>query len=83
MSDSEIIWKFLVKELTDDHPLIYLYTTNRPISSKNALNKAIDLTKLIFCDVYPDSLIKPIVGRYLDYKRKEYVRGKLCVKPIY
>jgi hypothetical protein len=83
MSDSEIIWKFLTKEFKDDHPVIYLFVTNHPRSSKNAMDKAINETKLILGDVYPDSLIKPVVERFLTFKRKEYMCGKLQIKPIY
>jgi hypothetical protein len=83
MSDSEIIWKFLRKEFIDEHPVIYLYVTNRPRSSKNALDRAVDETKLIFGGVYPDSLIKPVVERFLQSKRKEYMCRKIQVKPIY
>lgn len=83
MSDSEIIWKFLRKEFIDEHPVIYFYVTNQPRSSKNALDRAVDETKLIFGDVYPDSLIKPVVERFLQSKRTEYMRGKIQVKPIY
>lgn len=83
MSDSEIIWKFLSKEFTDEHPIIYLFVTNKPRSSKNALDKAVNETKLIFGDVYPDSLIKPVVGRFLESKKKDYMCGKIQVKPIY
>lgn len=83
MSDSEIIWKFLSKEYKDEHPVIYLYVSNKPKSSANALEKVIELTNLIFGDVYPNTLIKPIAKRFLDYKKSQYMRGEIKVKPIY
>jgi hypothetical protein len=83
MSDSEIIWKFLVREYTDSHPVIYLYTSNRPRSSMDSFNKVVDLTTLIFGDVYPPSLIKPVVKRFLEFKKSQYMRGEINIKPIY
>ncbi len=83
MSDSELIWKFLVREYTDSHPVIYLYVSNHPRSSNDAINKVIELTKTIFWPVYPETLIKPVVKRYLDYKKEQYMRGEISVKSIY
>lgn len=83
MTDSELIWKFLVREYTDEHPVIYLYVSNHPRSSQNAIDKVVSFTKEIFWPVYPDTLIKPVVKRYLDYKKEQYMRGEISVKPIY
>ncbi len=83
MTDSELIWKFLVREYPNDHPIIFLYVSNHPRSAKDAFDKVVNFIKEIFIDVYPETLIKPVVKRYLDYKKEQYVRGEINVKPIY
>ena len=49
MSDSEIIWKFLIREYKDDHVVIYLYCCGNVRSPKTAIDRVFEFTKQIFC----------------------------------
>lgn len=83
MTDSEILWKFLVREYPNNHPIVFLYASNHSRTNKDSFDKVVGFTKEIFLDVYPESLIKPVVKRYLDYKKQQYMRGDIQIKPIY
>lgn len=83
MQDSTIIWNFLVREYTDEHPVVYLYSCGNVRSPITAVDKVMDLAKKIFYPAMTEHLIKTVIIAYLDYKKKQYLRGEIKVKSIY
>lgn len=83
MEDSVIIWKFLTREYTNDHPVVYLYVCGNVRSPKTAIDKAMILLKLIFYPAMTEQLIKTVLIAFLDNKKKLYMKGEITVKPLY
>ena len=83
MSDTRIIYNFLINEFTNEHPIVYLYVCGHGRSQTSAVNKAMGLLKDIFCPPYTVEFLKEIITEYLDIKKEEYKKGKLEVKPLY
>jgi hypothetical protein len=83
MSDSEIIWKFLEKEYSNDHVIIYLYVCGSIQNKKNAVLTAINSIKLIFSNTINEAIVKSTVEGFLNLKAKLYKNGKITVKSIY
>jgi hypothetical protein len=83
MSDSEIIWKFLIREFQDDHPAIYMYVCGNIRSPKTAINKILNQTKPIFYPPINEQLITSTIKGFLDRKKIQYINGEIKVKPLY
>lgn len=83
MSDSEIIWKFLVREFPDDHPAIYMYVCGNVRSPKTAIDKILNQTKPIFHPPMNEQLISSTIKGFLDRKKMQYTNGEIKVKPLY
>jgi len=83
MSDSEIIWKFLIREYNNDHPAIYLYVCGGNRSIYTALNKILPTVLKIFSPAMSVSLINTTVKGYLEHKKKQYKNGEITVKSLY
>ena len=83
MSDSEIIWKFLIREYKDDHVVIYLYCCGNVRSPQTAIDRVFEFTKQFFCPAIPECLLKSTVIAYLNFKKKQYQKAEITIKPIY
>ena len=83
MTDSELIWKFLVRNYPDDHQAIYLYCCGQERSAHTAIKKIQEFTNVIFGDVIQKELVYVTIKGFLDYKKKEYKKGNVTVKSIY
>jgi hypothetical protein len=83
MTDSELIWKFLLREVTDNHPVIYLYLIGNAEQNKTAINKTLDLTKKIFSPVISETLMLGTIKAFLIFKKNQYSRGKFSISSIY
>ncbi len=83
MEESELIWKFLSREYPDNHQVIYLYCCGNVRSPNTALEKVMVLSKKIFSPSIPEIYLKTVVKAFLDYKRKQYSKGEIIIKPIY
>lgn len=83
MEDSVIIWKFLAREYSDSHQVIYLYVCGNVRSSKTAVDQIMRLTKKVFSPSMGDHYILTVIKGFLDHKKKQYGRGEIRIKPIY
>lgn len=83
MSDSEIITKYLIREFTNDHPVIYLYVCGNVRSPKRAIEKVISEITPIFFPAMNKNSINSIVKTFLDNKKKQYINGEIKVKALY
>jgi len=83
MSDTELICKFLRREYQDDDPVIYLYVCGNVRSPKTAIQKALDVAKLVFFPAMTEYVIQKGVIKFLDEKKELYKRGLISVKPLY
>lgn len=83
MSDSEIIWKFLQREYDDSHPVVYLYVMGQAGSRQTAINKIMNLTKIIFCPFIDENYVLVVVKAFLNDKKLKYKKGEIKVKSIY
>lgn len=83
MTDSELIWKFLTREYSDDHPVIYLYSCGNVRSPKIAIEKVLSLTKNIFVPGIKESTLSTIIKSFLDFKKKQYSLGLISIKRLY
>lgn len=83
MSDSILVWNFLTREFTDDHPVIYLHCCGSVRSSANAMDKALVITEQIFCPPLELSFVKTIIKSFLEMKKKQYLRAEITIKSIY
>ena len=83
MTDSAMIWKFLSREFPDDHPVIYMYVCGNVRSPKTAIDKAMVITKKIFCPPFEVSFIQAILKGFLDMKKEHYHKALIKVKPLY
>ena len=83
MSDERILYKFLYLELTDEHPVIYLYCVGQKRSRKTAIDNAVKIVSEIFCPPYTIEFITKTVTNFLEFKKLEYLEGKVKPTPIY
>jgi len=83
MSDSEIIWKFLVREYQDDHPLIYIYVCGKIRSETTSYTKMLEQIKPIFYPSMSEQIIISTIRGFLERKKKQYKNGEIKVKAIY
>lgn len=83
MEDSTIIWKFLAREYPDSHQAVYLYVCGTVRSPKTGIYQIMSLTKKVFGPSMNDHFIRTVIIGYLDYKKKQYLKGEIKVKPIY
>lgn len=83
MSDSILVWNFLTREFTNDHPVIYLHCCGSVRSSANAMDKALALTEPIFCPPLKLIFVKTIIKAFLDMKKKQYLSSEITIKSIY
>jgi hypothetical protein len=79
MTESEIIWKFLSRELNDSHPALYLYCIGNNSQKTNAINTQIDLCIKVFSVMVQRTLISTVVKAFLEYKLSEYKKGNLKI----
>lgn len=83
MDDSTLIWKFLAREFPDSHQAIYLYCIGNVRAPQTAINKIMPITLKVFSPPIPKNNIENVVKLFLDYKKKQFGRGEIRVKPIY
>ncbi len=83
MEDSIIIWKYLSRLYPDSHPVIYLSCCGNIRSNKTAIDRIISETKIIFCPPIEEQYLLTVVKAYLVFKKKQYTRNEIQVKPIY
>ena len=83
MQDSTIIWNFLTREYSDEHPVIYLYACGQVRSKTTAIQKVMELVKPIFYPAMDEVLLKTVVTAFFEFKRKQYMKGEIKVKPLY
>lgn len=83
MSDTRIIYRFLINEFTNDHPVVYLYVCGQERSQTAAVNKGLALLKDIFTPPYGVDYLKELLVEYLDIKKEDYKKGVIQVKPLY
>ena len=83
MSDERILYKFLNRELTDEHPAVYLYCVGQKRSQKTAIDVASKIVFNLFCPPYTAEFIIKVITNFLEYKKSEYKKGNINVTPIY
>ena len=83
MSDSRIIWRFLNSELTNDHSAVYLYACGQKRSQITAIDQVLKIVNKIFLPPYTVEFLKTIVKAFLEYKKEQYIKNEIQVKPIY
>jgi len=83
MEGSSIMWKFLTREYPDSHQVIYLYVCGNVRTPKTGVEQIMKPTKKIFNPMLNDELIKTIIIGFLEYKKRQYLKGEITVKPIY
>jgi len=83
MSDERILYKYLIHELTDEHPAVYLYCVGQKRSKKTAIDNSVKIVCELFCPPYTVEFIKKVVVNFLEYKKSEYENGVIIVSPIY
>jgi hypothetical protein len=83
MTDSEIIWKFLTRELNDSHPALYLYCLGDNSQKTKAINTQIDLCIKVFSLLIKRTMISTVVKAFLEYKLGEYKKGNVKITSRY
>jgi hypothetical protein len=83
MTDSEIIWKFLSRELNDSHPALYLYCFGDNTQKSKVINNQIELCIKVFSVLVEKTLISTVVKAFLEYKFGEYKKGKIKINTKY
>lgn len=83
MSDSEIIWKYLDRQYSDDHPAIFLYCCGNTRSPQTATMKMMEDARKLFCPPYTEQFLRTIIHGFLENKKKLYMKGIIKIKPIY
>lgn len=83
MNDTTIIWKYLLRTVDNEHPTVYVFCTSYALRSRDtALNKLLNEIYIVFKPL-PESLIKNVAVQFLEWKRKEYMKGNVKVKSLY
>jgi len=83
MQDSIFIWKFLVGEYPDNHPVIYLYSRENIRSPITAVKEVMDITKQVFSPPISEAYLLSVVKGFLEMKKKQYMKGEITIKGIY
>jgi hypothetical protein len=83
MDDSTIIWKFLIREFPDTHQAIYLYCAGGSRSIDTAIYRIMPITLKIFAPPISKDFIEKTVKSFLEYKKKQFGRGEIKIRPLY
>jgi len=87
MNDSNIIWKILVRQFNNDHPIISLYLSTSEHgqfkSKKGCIDKMMRFISEIVSPFIEDHISREMVIYFLEIKRKEYNKGLFKIKSIY
>lgn len=83
MSESELIWKFLSREVIDAHPAVYLYSIGNSKSKQTAITQIMKVTKPIFHPAFNSNFLETIIISFLEYKKRQHGKGEIKIKPIY
>lgn len=83
MSESKLIYKFLVKNFKDDHPAIYLYCKGSKHSPKTGLSRIYNEIEDYFHPAFDKNTIAVEIKKFLDEKKQLYKDGKIEIKSIY
>jgi hypothetical protein len=83
MSDSNLIWKFLLSEFKDDSLVVYLYVGATTRSRKTAIDNAMKTLRIIFCPSIDENFVKSVLIGYLDRKKEDYKKGLIKIKNFY
>lgn len=70
MSDTSIIWKFLMREYPDTHPAVIQHS-NEPRGSMVGVEYILNNIRSIFSPPMGYGELEDTVIQYLDFKRKE------------
>jgi hypothetical protein len=87
MNDSNIIWKILVRQFNNDHPIISIYLSTSEHgqfkSKKGCIDKMVGFISEIVSPFIEDHIVRAMVIHFLDTKRNEYNKGLFKIKSIY
>lgn len=83
MSESKLIYKFLVKNYKDDHPCIYLYCQGHKYSPKTGLSRIYNEIEDLFCPPFDKNTLRDEIKTFLEEKKALYKEGKIKIKSIY
>lgn len=83
MDDSMIIWKFLSREFPDIHPVIFLYCQGSVRAPQTAIERVSSITLKIFYPALSKEFIEKTIKMFLEFKKMQFGRGDIKVKPIY
>ena len=82
-TDRELIIKMLNREYKDDHPSVYLYVCGQERAQKTAIFHIIKYVRVIFYGCFDDYILKTHIIEFLEYKKDQYKKGEIKVKPVY
>lgn len=80
MTDSEIIWRFLDREFLNDHPAIFLYCCGNVRNPNTAMDKIMEITRLVFSPVIEEYIMIAVAKAFLENKKRLYMKGIISVK---
>lgn len=83
MTDSEIIWKFLTYEYTNNDTAIYLYVHGNIKTPQTSLSHVLNTAKQVFYPAMPEYIILSVVKAFLEDKKNKYIKGEIKLKPLY
>ena len=83
MEDSIIIWNFLTREYPDTHQVIYLYVCGNVRSPNTAISQIKKITDKVFLPAMTEHYIQIVIKGFLEFKKSQYLKGEIQVKPIY
>lgn len=83
MQDSELIWKSLVRNYSNDHQSLYVYASGGITTQNIVINKILNDIRKIFCPSISEEYTKVVIKGFLDYKKKQHINGEINLKGIY
>jgi len=84
MSDSEIIWKYLNRNILNESLLVYFYIkSSSKDKSSIAIEKTLESTQLVFGDSIEKNLIIIVIKAFFKDKENQYKRGEISIKSAY
>ena len=83
MTQTEIIWKILTNEYSDDHSLVYLYCCGNIRTPKTALDRSEAFLLEVFSSMTHIDIIKATIKEFFETKKQKYKNGLITLNSTY
>jgi hypothetical protein len=83
MSESELVWKFLIRKYPNQHPFIGYYINGNAVAKLDSIRLMLISVKDVFYPAFNEPNLLVVIKAYLELKSKEYQRNEFKINTLY